>query len=329
MLLSYEIPGHKHFLYYHLAEKTASDISPWDDKNGKKAWGEATRLMDKSLLRAQKASVGEARNANVAECRSSNSVAQDSYFPGGFSELQLEKSMRDQNLDTASVVCSCIRGGLEPDPVPDFGQDSDSSLEILLHDEDSLIAIDDTYIFQLDEQKPSPNVASKGGRSASSIGSNKLSESESLHQILSLPDPWSLESQMNAQKLFANPSDSQAHLRAPCTFQDPRKIYRKGYDPFAPNLVSHPFGQLLVEPRPSVQQFLSPAPRHAESFSPHIRSTIPPKPVIYQQPQMPYFQPEPFPLRSQASHYQRNVNLTPDVGWRGTLTKLFLIFKLD
>lgn len=288
------------------------------------AWGEATRLMDKTLHCAQGASISEARKGNVAECGSSNSVAQNSYFPAGSSKLQSDKSTRDQSLDSASVVCACVRGGLEPDPVPEFSRDSDSSLEILLHDEDSLIAIDDTYIFQLDEQKPSLDVASKGGRSASSsVGSNKLLKPESLHQILSLPDPWSIESQMNAQKLFANPSDSQAYLRAASSFQDPRKIYRKGYDPFAPNLVSHPFGQLLVEPRPYeplVQQLLSPAVRHGESFSPHIHNTIPPQPVIYQQPhQIPYFQPEPFPLTSRAPHYQRNVNPTLDIGRGGTL----------
>lgn len=292
-------------------EKSDCNISPGAGKDGEIVSGVSTgkSMMENLLCQrkpmeastyGQKAPFSKKTKAGIFDCPSSTHAVQSNRYLDGIRH------------DSWSV---------QMPELDKIAEEADSSLEINLPDEDSLITIDDTYIFQQEEPNP-PKISIRGGSGVSSFPvSNKLVGSESVQQNVILPDLWFQESQINSKNLLVHSSDSQTHVYAPPIFHDPWKIHHNDYNPFA--FVSPPFARLPSKPQnsePSVEALLSPIMPQADKNCPDLDQILSADPSIYHQfLQIPCCNQEPHVLRSLPLNYQTNGKATMDVGRRGLL----------
>ncbi|KNA17792.1 hypothetical protein SOVF_076890 [Spinacia oleracea] len=169
------------------------NVSPGAEKDGWKVWGAPTRKSTKenhsgqrkpeeASTYSQKAPCSKKIEADVLDCLGSDHIEPNNSYP-----------------DDISYDSGSIQESYELDKVTD---NADLSLELNLPDEDSLIAIDDIYIFKQEEPNP-PKITTRGGRVSPSpdpspdpwFHESRKTRSENVQQNLSFPDPWFHESQ--------------------------------------------------------------------------------------------------------------------------------------
>ncbi|XP_074304721.1 uncharacterized protein LOC141639518 isoform X2 [Silene latifolia] len=211
------------------------------------------------------------------------------------------------------VTKTQIQEGLNFDPSPCSSDEADSDFEINLPDEDSLITVDETYIFQEDTKNQTPEFPLKGGWNIFSFpGSNKPIQTDTPHWTPITPDPWVNNSQLNFAQMFVNPYNIQADFGGPSQYTDPWRLNQFNHGPFPANQVS--YGQLPVAPQvygPPFQNFLSPRMPQAHSFYPHHNNTLPNVPLSYcQAAQMPCRKKEPDQLRMKGRHGEDGIRPT-------------------
>ncbi|KAK9672591.1 hypothetical protein RND81_12G110500 [Saponaria officinalis] len=240
-------------------DKAPSDISSWPDLTHDNFWRTATEMSTKENLLDK----GQSRETS-------------------FYDEELDYTFDELTSSQISEISHFIPSYL-------FDNESDSDPEINLPDEDSLITVDDTYIFQEEILNQSPV-------------SNKPMQTDVRHQNLLLPDTWLRDSQLNVAKMFVNPLNTQADLRAPPQLQDPRRFNHYNYVPFPADAIS------IGQP-PLMPQFYEHTVEPTHNFYSYLNNTLPPDPPSYHQVhQMPWRQPEPDLLRNLPLNYQGNIN---------------------
>ncbi|KAL9225344.1 hypothetical protein vseg_001283 [Gypsophila vaccaria] len=253
------------------SDKTPSNFSSWSDLSHDSIGRASTEMLENPLDK------GQSRETS-------------------FCDQHLSRSFEEVTSSQISEASNFIPSSL-------FEDETDSNFELNLPDEDSLITVDDTYIFHEELLNQSPEIPSKGGSTTSRFsGSNKPIQTDSLHQNLILPHQWLHDSQLNIAKLFVNPLNTQADFRSPPQLQYPWRYQHYNYAPFQSN--TFPTGNLSWMPQ-NYEQSLPPA----HSFYTHLDNTLPAGPPSYHQVhQMPWRQNEPDLLRNLPQNHQSNIN---------------------
>ncbi|XP_010671621.2 uncharacterized protein LOC104888369 isoform X1 [Beta vulgaris subsp. vulgaris] len=313
-------------------DKSDCNISSGDDKDGRRVRGASTgKSVQENLLgqgkqkeastNGQKASFSKKTKPGVSKFPGSHCVGRKKFYPDGIThhsrngrEAELDKFANQESLSASKEV-----------PGFQIADETDSRLELNLPDEDSLITIDETCIFDQDKPKLSSGISFRGQRSISPFhGPNNLMKSKSHQQKLNLhADPWFYESQMNSRNLLVNPFDSLAHVNAPPTFLEPWRIHHDDYNLFA--AVPSPSGHLPMKSQNyelSAENFPSPRMPQADDYCRDLEKFLSAEPLIYHQLlQIPCRNQEPNVLQSFPLNYGTNVKATMDMGKRGLLAE--------
>lgn len=259
-------------------------------------------------INGQKASFGKQTKSGVLDRVDPHCAVQSNFCPD-------EISHRSQKGQKHNFYRSAGNQELQHAPEENSGlqiaEEANSSMEFNLPDEDSLITIDETYIFEQDNSKSSPKLSFSGGKNISIPESNN-------RRIPSLPHSWFHETQMNSKSSLVTPSNFLPRVRP--TFNDPWKTHRNEYDHYF--MVPPLSGWQSLKAwnfKPSVKKLLSPRAPKADDYCPDLDNILSADPSTYHQfLQTPCSNLEPNVLRSLPLSHQNIVKSPVDVGKRGS-----------
>ncbi|XP_057527902.1 uncharacterized protein LOC130806725 isoform X1 [Amaranthus tricolor] len=305
------------------ADESDCDISSGVDEDGWIVLGASTGNSTKAnhilgqgkpkeaSINGQKASFGKQTKSGVLDCVDPHCAVQSNFCPD-------EISHHSQNGQKHNFYRSAGNQELQHAPEENSGlqiaEEANSSMEFNLPDEDSLITIDETYIFEQDNSKSSPKLSFSGGKNISIPESNN-------RRIPSLPHSWFHETQMNSKSLLVTPSNFLPRVSS--TFNDPWKTHHNEYDHYF--MVPPLSGWQSLKARnfkPSVKKLLSPRTPKADDYCPDLDNILSADPSTYHQfLQTPCSNLEPNVLRSLPLTHQNIVKSPVDVGKRALLAE--------